>query len=211
MRKNYITILLALGLLASFAGCDPSDVRVTGGKINAKVQHGENYNDKIDVVKLTHLGSSKIAGEGKYEDGGFKMKLEKPKSNYLEPIYKVFPKELRYTQNTNAYILSLPHFEAYKNNKKVGTIIWTKNVVNYPVDWKDAIGLLLAAHNTVWFVYSTEDVNVGGTDNNGNKYDLILKEGWNTMAYIQDGDKYKCTTVIKLLDFRWHFIESGEN
>lgn len=140
----------------------------------------------IDTILLTGYladGTKSIIGKGGPSPDGYTVYIDDP----LSPIYlyniKGVPDYQQHFQFSNPDVLcynAVYFFEAYKNNKHVGTF----KHVNY-VMFEDEEEI--KEEHWVKYIYVTDDVSITGTHSiEGTPYqtyDLHLKKGWN--AYVQ--------------------------
>jgi hypothetical protein len=167
-----------------FTGCNKDDNGLDSTDItaiDAKVENGNNYNTKVDVVKAmiwvddassdTGDGADHELASGDYTKGGFTIDLPKTvDKKFLAPLSKGMPDGI--TVSDTSVNLNSISFSAYKSGDEVGYFDY------------------ISQDSTTYagYVYVDRNVKISGSGSEGDsgykiiyKYDLSFKKGWNIM------------------------------
>ena len=185
MKKNFISLMIAMMAIALFSTCskssDSSDDDDGGGSssgdelvINA--QDIENNDSYIATVKAV-TDDGDLLATATYNNAGFKLTIKAPASKYLYSPDEVY--EGADISNSKAKMVDVA-IEAYdRNGEYVGDIFMTGK--NYSDIFAN-------------FVYADRDFTVKGKSDQGYKYDCSFKKGWNIVYETTDDHTYSYST-----------------
>ncbi|MDR2621645.1 MAG: hypothetical protein LBC48_03575 [Dysgonamonadaceae bacterium] len=198
MESKFLKVaFVSLSAVVAFSSCDKDDDdnggfnnMVQDNTITAVVENGNNYNDKIDTVKIRawdeNTSSYKTLASTDYSNGGFTLQLPATVSDHY--LYELFG------DDEIPEGVSVSNLDVKTLDEEIGA---------YQSDSEYSIGEFY--HGTKdWYgmlIYVDGDVNVTGsfteteydeyddkTYTEKIKYNVHLKKGWN-IAYAKETEK----------------------
>ncbi|MDR0834652.1 MAG: hypothetical protein LBN93_10810 [Candidatus Symbiothrix sp.] len=202
--KFLSAILLAIVCILGFTTCSNDDDGGKSGNFDGVIKVTlSTGNTAVDEVRPGDgILKDEMGVNGKYENGGFTLKLPNPvAAQYLalmQPAKTIFsnPELIADSgitiSDTNTQDIAFDYIKAYKNgNENEVGVFYCENENGVALMW----------------VYVDRDASIKGSHTKGgytDKYNLSLKKGWNK-TYQKGGEtSWECTS-IEPSGMKWHF------